>query len=378
MKTIKLIASLLILLIGCLSCTKEEEPKPIPNRTLLVYLIANNSLDRYSYLDIEEMISGVTEENLNGGNLIILHAPRNAEPELLQIKTENGITNKFHIKDYIGLNPINPNDMRQVMQDVVSLYPAKSYGLILWSHGTAWLPADYQKMSKAFGQDGSNWMEIDELAQGLPDNLFEFILFDACYMASFECVYELRHKANYILASPTEIMGEGYPYVQMIPQMFEDNLRLDLIGKTFYDYYNQKSGDYKTATISLTQTSGLEKLAAIVREILASKEENDLFTVDLSQMQRLEFLPNSPGMLYDCQDFIRQLATEEQFTRFTQAFNQVILYEAHTAKAYFAHLSYSYPIKHCCGLNMYVPQKNQQAIFNWYKDRISWYKAVYP
>ncbi|MBR5298309.1 MAG: hypothetical protein IKU29_10655 [Parabacteroides sp.] len=380
MKQIKLIASLIILLIGCLSCTKgqNEEPQPIPKRTLLVYMIANNSLDNYSYQDIDEMISGITKENLNGGNLIILHAPRNTEPELLQIKEENGIANKFHIKDYIGLNPVNPSEMRQVIQDVVSLYPAESYGLLLWSHGTAWLPADYRKMTKAFGQNGSNWMEIDELAQGLPNNLFEFILFDACYMANVECMYELRHKANYILASATEILGEGYPYTQMIPQMFEENLQLDLIGKTFYDYYNQKSGDYQTATISLTRTSGLDNLAEIVREILADKTESDLYAINLSQIQRLEFLQNSPGMLYDFQDFIRQLATEEQFTRFTHALNQVILYEAHTSKAYFAYLNYSYPINQCSGLNIYVPQEKLTTIFDWYKNRISWYKAVYP
>ena len=51
-------------------------------------------------------------------------------------------------------------------------------------------------------------MEIDDLAKGLPDDLFDFILFDACYMASVECTYELRNKAEYILASPTETMAD--------------------------------------------------------------------------------------------------------------------------------------------------------------------------
>ena len=55
--------------------------------------------------------------------------------------------------------------MRSVIGEVVSLYPADSYGLVLWSHGTAWLPSDYQNKLKAFGQDGNNWMEIDDLAK---------------------------------------------------------------------------------------------------------------------------------------------------------------------------------------------------------------------
>lgn len=375
---LKLITLFFILCLGCIGCTQNDEPKPTPIRTILVYFISNNSLDSYAYSDIEEMIAGATKESLNGGNLIVLHAPRNGEPELLQIKEENGKTNKFHIRDYAGLDPINPSEMKKIMQDVVNLYPAESYGLVLWSHGTAWLPSDYQQMMKAFGQDGSNWMEIDELAQGLPDNLFEFILFDACYMASIECVYELRHKANYILASPTETMGDGWPYSDMIPLLFTDNLQLELIGQTFYDYYNQREGSWRTATVSLTQTAALDELVNIVREILADKKESDLFAIDYSQMQRLEFLPRTTGLLYDFKDFIHQLATDEQYSRFSQALENAIIYEAHTPKAYFSYLNDSYPIKQCCGLNVYVPQSNQSQLFDWYKNRVNWYKAVYP
>jgi hypothetical protein len=233
-------------------------------------------------------------------------------------------------------------------------------------------------MTRAFGQDGNNWMEIDELAQGLPDNLFEFILFDACYMASIECVYELRHKANYILASPTETMGDGWPYSNIISLLFANNLQLDLVGKTFYDYYNQKSGDWRTATVSLTQTKALDELANIVREILADKKESDIFAIDRSNMQRLEFLPSTIGLLYDFQNFIHQLATEEQYNRFSQALDDVIIYEAHTPKAYFAYLNYSYPINQCSGLNIYIPKEHLETLHIWYKNRVDWYKAVYP
>ena len=197
-------------------------------------------------------------------------------------------------------------------------------------------------------------------------------------MASIECVYELRHKANYILASPTETMGDGWPYSALIPLLFADNLQLELIGQTFYDYYNQKKGDWRTATVSLTQTAALDELANIVHEILANKKESDLLAIDLSQMQRLEFLPKTSGLLYNFKDFIHQLATDEQYSRFSQALDNVIIYEAHTPKAYFSYLGYSYPIEQCCGLNVYVPQNNQSQLLDWYKNRTDWYKAVYP
>ena len=325
------------------------------------------------------MVEGATAKNLNGGNLIVYYAPKGSNPELLQIKEENGIVNKFHIKDYEKQNSADPSVMLSVIKEVISLYPADSYGLDLWSHGTAWLPSDYQNMLKAFGQDGSNWLEIDDLAKGLPDHVFDFILFDACYMASVECTYELRNKADYILASPTETMADGWPYAQMMPQLFATDLQLEKVGETFYNYYLNDS--YPYATVSLTKTSELENLKNAVHNILADKTESDIYGINLSEMQQLEYLYRSPGMLYDMADYIKQLATAEQYSNFTDCLEKAVLYKAHTPKAYYlyGHPSNALPVNSYCGLTVFVPQPKQSfsKIFDWYKERVSWYKAVY-
>lgn len=252
----KLITLFIILCLGFTSCSENETPEPRTPRTILVYMMANNSLNSFASKNIESMIEGATGKNLNGGNLIVYYAPSDSNPELLQIKEENGIVKKFHLKDYEKQNSADPDVMRSVISEVVSQYPADSYGLVLWSHGTAWLPSDYQNKLKAFGQDGNNWMEIDDLAKGLPDDVFNFILFDACYMASIECAYELRDKAEYILASPTETLADGWPYKEMMPQLFATDLQLEKVGETFYNYYLNDS--YPYATVSLTKTSELD------------------------------------------------------------------------------------------------------------------------
>ena len=305
----KLIALSVILSIGFTNCSKNEIPESRTTRTILVYMMANNSLNSFASKNIESMIKGATGRNLNGGNLIVYYAPVGSNPELLQIREENGIVRKFHLKDYEKQNSADPDVMKNVIGEVISQYPADSYGLVLWSHGTAWLPSDYQNKLKAFGQDGNNWMEIDGLAKGLPDNVFDFILFDACYMASVECVYELRNKAEYILASPTETLADGWPYAEMMPLLFATNLQLEKVGKTFYNYYLNDS--YSYATVSLTKTSGLDDLKNAVRDILADKTESDIYNLDLKKVQRLEYLYRSPGMLYDMADYINR--TVQQF-----------------------------------------------------------------
>ncbi len=62
----------------------------------------------------------------------------------------------------------------------------------------------------------------------------------------------------------------------------------------------------------------MNELAQIVNEILKDKTEEDIYALSLSNMQILEYLTySSPHMLYDFDDFIKYLANEEQYQRFT-------------------------------------------------------------
>ena len=229
--------------------------------------------------------------------------------------------------------------------------------------------------AEAFGQDGNNWMEIDDLAKGLPDDVFNFILFDACYMASIECAYELRDKAEYILASPTETLADGWPYKEMMPQLFATDLQLEKVGETFYNYYLNDS--YPYATVSLTKTSELDNLKSVTHDILADKTESDIYSLDLKEMQRLEYLYRSPGMLYDFNDYIKQLATAEQYDRFISCLDKAVVYKAHTPKSYYAAIGNALPINSYCGLTVFVPQESLPKMLEWYQQRVSWYQAVY-
>lgn len=376
---IKWILGLILFAVGFVACSDDPDiPEPSSGRTVLVYMLANNSLSGYDTKNIDAMLESATAKNLQNGHLVVFHASTSGVPQLTEIKeNSNGVITEHHIADYDVSNAADPELMQNVIADVKARYASDSYGLILWSHGSAWIPSDFSSMLRSFGQDGTNWLEIDELAKGLPDKGFDFILFDACYMASIECVYELRNKADYILASPTETMGDGWPYKLMIPYLFAPELNLQTVAECFYNYYNAQSGDYRTATVSLTRTSMLESLALITKEILSSQTESDIFNLNITQMQKLEFLPGSPRMLYDFSDYIEALATPEQFSRFTAALKDVVTYEAHTETAYFAALRYSYPINHCCGLSVYIPRETLPKINAWYQSRVSWYNAVY-
>lgn len=76
----KLITLFIILCLGFTSCSENETPEPRTTRTILVYMMANNSLNSFASKNIESMIEGATSKNLNGGNLIVLLCSRRFAP----------------------------------------------------------------------------------------------------------------------------------------------------------------------------------------------------------------------------------------------------------------------------------------------------------
>ena len=356
-------------------CTNDVPDPVAPTRTVLIYMAADNSLSSYSYKNIESIVQGTTKAALNGGNLVVYVDAADAAPQLLQIKVKSdGTIQKLAIKDYAEQNSADPLVMRGIFDEVRTSFPADSYGLVLWSHGTAWLPYNVQPMLRSFGQDESNWMEIDELAEALPDHVFDFIMFDACYMASTEVAYALRDKADYILASPTEVLGEGFPYKLIIGNFFTETAGLQQIAETFYNYYNQKEKIIEqSASVSLIATEQLDNLAAICREIVIGKE-NAIASLPIQELQQLEYLGYTYHALYDFDDFISRLATETQYTNYLSILNKVVLYKQTTPNA--TYFKGQLVINQFSGLSIYVPQNGLATLNDWYKG-MEWYRAVY-
>lgn len=116
---------------------------------------------------------------------------------------------RIEYSEYSDIYPYSASGevLHSVIHDAITAFPAMEYGLILWSHGTGWLPEGVfdtlkhgnRSKFRSFGFDSGKEMKITELAENLPVK-FEFIIFDACLMSNIETLYELRNAANYIIA----------------------------------------------------------------------------------------------------------------------------------------------------------------------------------
>ena len=88
--------------------------------------------------------------------------------------------------------------MYKVIKETTELFPAESYGLVLSSHGTSWLPGNFSSL-RSFGEENGQYMEITEMNEALEGFHFDFMLFDACYMSGIECPLSALLEATVII-----------------------------------------------------------------------------------------------------------------------------------------------------------------------------------
>lgn len=350
-----------------LSCKKEQDEAPLAkvNKTVLVYMEANNNLRAEALNSIDQMEMGAMQLD---GTLLVYLKTSSGSAQLLKIKHDEqiGKIGSEVVQTFSSTRPSDPNLMKSVIAYVQSTYPADRYGLILWSHATAWAPPKNTGVSvQSFGSDEGVEMDIIDLKNALPNNL-EFILFDACNMGGVEVLYELKDKADYILASPTETLAESFPYQKITPLLFQSVDQLKAVAAQYYSYYQSYTDYRQSATVVLIKTSELEPLANQMKTLV---QQNKVKGIPLlrEQVQRLDFTAGFPVACYDFGDFLDKNFSANNLVELKKQLDKTILYKQATANFL------AVPIRTFSGLSCYIPDQGDEFL-SYYK-KLQWYQA---
>jgi Clostripain family. len=401
---LRTIAILVVSLISFLSCCDNTYDYP-PSRTVLVYMSADNNLSSFASTNISGIRRG-TQNNKIGVNNILVYVDRlSRDPLLLDIK--DGVIDT--VKTYQNSRSAGTAEtLSSVIEDVRRLYRSESYGLLLWGHGTGWLPSisdlgtsrafrpsaiePYRPtITRSYGSDTNGIsMSMKQLQEAIPDGVFDFIMFDACYMANVEVAYSLKDKTKYIISSVAEIWDTGIPYDRIVAQLFSEELETGLksICDEFYNYYyNNEANRDQSATMSIVKTSELSRLAEETGKILKANKES-AETLSLEGVQAFDrprlfynnLYPSSPEthILYDLTDYITHIASEEELSLFLDIMEQTVIYEKHTDSMFKAGLD-RYPgfdVNIHSGLTIY-PYYTLDLPINTNYRHLDWYKKVH-
>jgi hypothetical protein len=379
---LKIFLCLWLFLPFLLGCCRQPAPTKETHRTVLVYMVADNNLNVYAVQNINSMKQNLNADAMETGRLLIFYVPPFSDTQqLLEIKintlTGQGDTTVLH--EYHFDNTLEKNAMQQVVRDAKRLAPAKAYGLVLWSHAMGWHPSTSaldpgsinpptlrsaaenikdEELIGWFGQDGYYHMEIPVLASALEDQGLEFMLFDACFTASVEMLYDLRYCADYLIGSPAEVMGAGYPYKDFVKLVFREDLSTEALCRQLCQAYMtsyRANTTHPSASTVLVKLSEMDSLAVCTRAIFEA-DPIPVSSIDLETIQHYELM--NPHLFYDLDGYLAAVSRYPLFyNAFKNQLNRTVLYKDCTDQIYSIYSSSRwFDVGSYSGLSAYIPR----------------------
>ncbi len=372
-----------LIALAAASCSEnsdpEPEPEPIsPQRTVLVYMGANNNLGNSDYdaMDINEMLKGADDAGLGRtGRLLVYRSAYHKSPVLMEIQP--GRIDTLVNYEY-GTSASSATRMADVIASMKQLAPAPKYGIVIWGHGTGWLQdgmSDDRKQSYSYGPDMGLRMNTSTLASVLEDAAcFDYIYFDCCFMASVETAYELRNAADYLVGSATELPAYGMNYSTNLPLLMDGSASaLIESAKNTYRMYDSYTGMNRTCTMTVLNTDGLEPLADATRSIYSAAVQT--MPEGYTPQRFTDY--GTACYYFDFKDYVSQIADAASLAAFDTAFGLTVMYSAQTPK-----LWNSVDLSRHNGLSTYIIEdaskintKNYNTL-QWYKDVVSAFPSL--
>lgn len=360
----KWILAIMILVVS-VSCSHHEAETEPSRRTVLVYMEAKNNLTANAIDDLDEMLRATVPGDCR---LLVYRSTYADDPELLEIRNGEAVS----LKKYpASISSVDPAQLSEVMKDAARFAPAEERGLVLWSHGAGWT-AEFprRKQARSFGMENmTHVMSIPDLAEALKDADLDYIYFDACFMASVEVAYELRHCADWMVASSAETPAPGMPYDLTVPALFANDIPgamreiIDIVA----DYYDANPSQHGGCprTLSLVDLSKMDNLAQETRRIVAKGEE---LPAGL-ELQRFAVASIYRNLYFDLKQWVDNIGGDDQWR---DALNRAVVFERHSPVIW----TNALPLVDCCGLTVFVPNSGMDYTTYGYNE-LSWYKTLF-
>lgn len=381
-------------------------PNQQTRRVLLLYECGYNSLSDYLKGDIEELKSGMLPGKSRSSDVVLVFS---------KLKESDGICSLVRLSADADANVVadtlltygkstvatSVTTLTQVLNYVKQHFPAAGYGMIFASHASGWLPSGYyaknsrsgemsfvpyfdytsldpsMPITRSIGQDYFSSTEryelsVNELASAIPFRL-DYLLFDCCLTAGIEVAYGLKDKADYLGLSPAEVLGDGmFNYTKLTGYLFR-NEGADLVSlfRDSFDRYNARTGYYRSSTVSLVKTSGLEALADVCKPLFENYRSS-IAALDAADLQNFG---GNKRWFFDLRDVLEKAgATPAELQSVDEATGRCLAYKNNTPE-YYSVYGGMFEINTCCGLTTYIPSSGTQVLNDAYLE-LDWNQAT--
>ena len=412
MNKILYIATLLVSLLF-IGCSKSNDEPSVPKdttavRTVIMYVVADNSIAAYLGKDVAELIQGVKASTVMTENDHLVLMYNTASFSNVYDLTKAACDTLTTIKNLTPAYVISQDEnvcTKEVFGEVLNLvkteFPAQSYSLVMESHGSGWVIDNSQtaastKQRRSIGKDGSQTLDVTDLAEVLATPIrtdgkknFDFIFFDACFMQGVEVCYQLRNVADYIVASPAEIPGDGAAYDKMVDCFFtEGEAGATMVADQYYKtYVTATSGPL----LSVVKTDALDAFADYMQGVVSS-HHNEIIDTDYSEDNNyycfgVTNLRHTYPDYNDIKKIMQNVLTSDELQTFNQQLSKVITSNPHSNAWLTIHYINSYGQtrnvveESYSGMSMFIPFPKYdlyQKTWNTTYRQLDWGQKVWP
>lgn len=363
-----------------------------------------NNLSGYLADNLEDMEGGVLPE-LGRDRAVVAYCHNTVRagdyetpnpPVLLRLYRDRGELHADTLKIYPDTRVSASADaIHEMLLDVGELFPSERYGMLFSSHASGWMPVGYSPygesprartlewrpdpslpLTKTIGAyyDGSfsNSVEMDvrDFARAIPMHL-DYMILDACMLGCVEVAWELRDVCDMVVFSPTEVLAQGFVYGTMVMNLLgSSSPDLEKVCREYYERYDGMEYPYRSASVSLVDCSGLDRVAAAFAAIVETAGER-LPEIDRDGVQKYFYNDDVYFFYYDLRDLAAAMNPDPALLdELDAALGECVLYHAETPEFF------NLELENCCGMSVYFPSAGW-PVLNAYYRTLGWNGAVH-
>lgn len=302
----------ILILLGCfflfsVSSTYAVTPK---KWTFLIFINGNNSLDRFSKINIKQMEKIGSDDQVN---VVVQWASysRRKTVRMLIEKSPNPSEITSPVLESLGV--VDMGDYRNLQDFIkwgIEHFPAEHYFIDVWNHGNGWhLTKTLQGKNLrtnivndiSFDDISGNHISTEELGQVMATTAqmighkVDIYGSDACLMAMAEVANEMSDAVNYFVGSQEVEPGMGWPYADLlsrwttIPNATPEQVSKILVNAYVKSYQGGSSGSHQVTFSALDLNKlgdfnkSLETLSTDIRKLSATERAQVLSAVNETQ-----------------------------------------------------------------------------------------------
>ena len=257
--------------------------------TLLIYMAADNNLDKEALKDLESIRTSSVGSNIN----IVVQLDRDTLPNVREGFRYHFQNGEEHVEKLGEFNSGDPELLKTFIEEAMSKYSSEKVIVIVWSHGSGVddknpyadfigtkkerevkrsklfelksRPYEQELIGIAYDDTSKDFLDNLELKKALDTSKkIDVIGFDACLMGMFEIAYQLKNRAKVMVGSQYVEPPSGWDYSKIIKELkLEENSFI--MGKQLVEFY-ANSDEHPTDDI--TQSAfNLEVVDDVARDL---------------------------------------------------------------------------------------------------------------